>query len=124
MPWVPWNSSFEELHGFENTMRKHTTPTLPLQLGIVICYQYESTSFPVPYADNQLFYNSLCRLKGSHTFNSAGSNTTTRFSCRLSYFCNFTLRLHKKRSQKVRNPKFSLGGGGERGGGGMPPRLH
>ena len=40
------------------------------------------------------------------------SNTTTRFSSGLSNFCNFTTRIHQKRSQMVRNPKFSLGGGG------------
>ena len=37
------------------------------------------------------------------------SNTTTRLSSRSSYFCNFTQRIHQKRSQKVRNPKFSWG---------------
>ena len=56
VPWVPWNPSFEELHGFENTMRKHTLPILlPPQLGMAICYQYESAYFPAPYADNQQF---------------------------------------------------------------------
>ena len=45
---------------------------------------------------------------------SNNSNTTTRFSSRSSNVCNFTPRLHQKRSQKVRNPKFSWGGG-------MPP---
>ena len=44
---------------------------LPLQLGIAICYQYESAYFPAPYADNQLLC-SLCGLKRSHAFNSAG----------------------------------------------------
>jgi len=38
-------------------------------------------------------------------------NTTTKFSSRSSNFYNFTSRIHKKRSQKVRNPKFSWGGG-------------
>ena len=37
------------------------------------------------------------------------SNTTTRFSSRSSNFYNFTPRIHQKRSQKVRNPKFSWG---------------
>ena len=37
------------------------------------------------------------------------SNTTTRFSIRLSDFCNFTPRIHQKRSHQVRNPKFSWG---------------
>ena len=45
------------------------------------------------------------------------SNTTTRFSSWLSNFCNFTPRLHKKQSQKVRNTKLSWG---ERGGGACP----
>ena len=35
------------------------------------------------------------------------SNTTTRFSNRSSSFCNFTPRIHQKRSQKVRNQKKS-----------------
>ena len=53
VPWVPWNPSFEEL---ASKIRKHTTSTsLPLQLGMAICYQYESAYFPVPNADNQLF---------------------------------------------------------------------
>ena len=38
------------------------------------------------------------------------------FSSRSPNFCNFTPRLHQKRSQKVRNQKFPGGGGG--GGGG------
>ena len=67
VPWVPWNPSFEELHGFENTMHKHTMPTLlPPQLGMVICYQYESTYFPAPYADNQLFCSLLWAEAESH----------------------------------------------------------
>ena len=57
---------------FQNTMCKHTMPTLlPLQLGMAMYHQYESAYFPVPYADNQLFF-SLCGLKQSHAFNSAG----------------------------------------------------
>ena len=43
---------------------------LPLQLGMTICYQYESAYFPVPYADNQPLC-SLCGPKRSHAFNSA-----------------------------------------------------
>ena len=42
---------------------------LPMQLGMVICYQYKSAYFPVPYVDNQLLC-SLCGLKRSHAFNS------------------------------------------------------
>ena len=79
---------------------------------MMICYQYESAYFPVPYVDNQLLC-SLCGPKRSHAFSLRASNTTTRFSSRLSNFYNFTPRLHQKRSQKVRNPKFSWGG--------MPP---
>jgi len=70
---------------------------LPLQLGMAICYQYESAYFPAPNADNQLLCN----------------NTITRFSSRSSNFCNFTPRIHQKRSQKVKNYKIFLGG--------MPP---
>ena len=40
---------------------------------------------------------------------SRASNTTTRFSGKSSSFCNFTPGIHQKRSQKVRNPKFSWG---------------
>ena len=69
---------------------------LRLQLGVAIRYQYESAYFPVPYADNQLLCN-LCGPKWSHAFYSVS---------RSSNFCNFTLRIHRKRSQKV------LGGGG------------
>ena len=43
----------------------------PLQLGMAICYQYESAYFPVPYADNQLLC-SLCDLKRSHISDSVG----------------------------------------------------
>ena len=46
-------------------------PLLPMQLGMAVCYQYESAYFPTPYADNQLLC-SLCGLKQSHAFNSAG----------------------------------------------------
>ena len=44
----------------------------PLQLGMAICYQYESAYFPTPYADNQLLC-SLCDPKWSHASDSAGS---------------------------------------------------
>ena len=44
----------------------------PLQLGMAICYQYERTYFPAPYADNQLLC-SLCDTKRSHASDSAGS---------------------------------------------------
>ena len=44
---------------------------LPLQLGMAICYQYESAYFPMSYVDNQLLC-SLCGPKQSRTFNSAG----------------------------------------------------
>ena len=43
---------------------------LPLQLGMVICNQYENAYFPVLYADNHLLC-SLCGPKQSHAFNSA-----------------------------------------------------
>ena len=62
------------------------------------------------YADNQPLCT-LCGPKRSHAFNSAGFNTTIRFSSRSSNFCNFTLRIRQKRSQKVRNPRFSWDGG-------------
>ena len=42
-----------------------------LQLGMAICYQYESAYFPTPYADNQLLC-SLCGPKRSHALNSVG----------------------------------------------------
>ena len=41
---------------------------VPLQLGMAICYQYESTYFPAPYADNHAAA-SFCGPKQSHTFN-------------------------------------------------------
>ena len=31
----------------------------PLQLGIAICYQYESAYFPMPFVDNQLLCSSV-----------------------------------------------------------------
>ena len=37
-------------------------------------------------------------------------STTTRFSSRSSSFCNFNQIIHQKQSQKVRNPKFFIGG--------------
>ena len=54
---------------------------------------------------------SLCGPKQSHAFN---ASNTTRFSSRLSNFCNFTPRIHQKQSQKVRNLNLSWGrvGGG------------
>ena len=45
---------------------------LPLQLGMVICYQYESAYFPMPYANSELLC-SLCDPKRNHSFDSAGS---------------------------------------------------
>ena len=56
---------------------------LPLQLGMAICYHYESAYFPVAYTDNQLL-SSLCDPKRQ------ASNTTIRFSSRLSNIHNFT----------------------------------
>ena len=42
-----------------------------LQLEMGRCYQYESTYFPAPYANNQLFC-SLCSSKQIHAFNCGG----------------------------------------------------
>ena len=81
---------------------------LPLQLEMAICYQYGNAYFPAPYGDNQLLC-SLCGPKRGHEFNLRASNTTTRFSSKSSCFCNFTPRMHQKRSQKVRNPNFPGG---------------
>ena len=53
------------------TIETMSEALLPLQLGIAICYQYESAYFPAPYADNQLLC-SCCGPKRSHAFNSAG----------------------------------------------------
>ena len=94
-----------------------------------ICCQYESAYFPAPYYffSSIIFYaekctgytNSLTRitscfaasagLNGVTSLILRGSNTKIGFSCRSSNFCNFTPRIHQKRSQKVRNPKFSWG---------------
>ena len=87
---------------------------------MAICYQYESTYFLAPYVDNQLLC-SLCgpRRSGVTPLILWASNTTTRFSSRPSNFCNFTPRIHQKQFQKVRNPKFFLGGHAPR-----PPSRH
>jgi len=45
----------------------------PLQLGMSICYQYESAYFPAPCADNQLLCT-LCDPKRSHTSDSVGES--------------------------------------------------
>ena len=85
---------------------------LLLQLGIaIVCYQYdyENTYFPAPYTDNQLLC-SLCGLtEGVPPLILRASKATTGFHSRSSKFCNFTPRIHQKRSHKVRNPKFSWG---------------
>ena len=62
--------------------------------------------FPAPYADYQLLC-SLCDTKQGHTLILRAPNTT-RFSSRSS---NFTPRLLQKRSQKVKRPNISWGGG-------------
>ena len=72
--WAKWASK-----GFI-----HALP--PLQLGMAICYHYDSAYFSVPYMDNQL----LCSLRDSnrsHTFGSTGSKHNHRFSSRSSNFC-------------------------------------
>ena len=88
---------------------------LPLQLGMVICYQYESAYFPAPYAANPSCYAASATRSGVTPLILRGPNTTTRFSSSRPTFGNFTTRIHQKRSQKV----FAAGGGG--GWGGMPP---
>ena len=45
----------------------------PLQLGMAICYQYESAYFSAPCADNQLLCT-LCDQKRSHASDSAGES--------------------------------------------------
>ena len=42
------------------------------QLGMAICYQYESASFPAPYTDDRLLC-SLCGPKWGHAFNATGN---------------------------------------------------
>ena len=114
---VPWN--LEPLFwraGFENTMHKctmttYTRPALELR---ILKRRFYSCIAPSAARDDDMlsvwerllisqclvwitscFAPSAARSRVRHTFNSA---------------CNFTQRLHKKRSQKVRNPKFSWEG--------------
>ena len=71
----------------------YTTPTLELRRSHNI--SISAPFFPTPYADNQL----LCSLCGSNRVTPLllwASKTTTRFSSKLSKFCNFTPRLHQK----------------------------
>ena len=66
-------------------------------------------NFPAPYADNHATaLKPLLPETESHLILRA-SNLKTRFSSWSSNFYNFTPRIHQKRSQKVRNPKFSWG---------------
>ena len=51
----------------------------------------------------------ICGSKWNTPLIHAGFKNNYRFRSRSSNFCNFTPRLHQKRSQKVRNPNFSLG---------------
>ena len=81
---------------------------LPLQLGMAICYQFESAYFPAPRITS--YFPASAARSGVTPLILRASNTTMRFSSRSSNFRNFTPRIHQKRSQKVRNPKFSWGG--------------
>ena len=77
---------------------------LPLQLGIVMCYQYETAYFPAPYVDTSCFAASAAQSRVTPLILRVSNTTTTWFSSRSSNFCSFTARIHQKRSQKVRNP--------------------
>ena len=112
MCMMPKSVSFQKLY----TMRKHTTPTLlPPQLGMAICYQYISPHLTKITS----CFAASAGWSGVTPLILWASNTTTRFSSGSSNFCNFTPRLHKKQSQKVRNTKFSW----EEGGGGAFPET-
>ena len=90
--WIQWRIQ-TGLHG--------TPPLKGCLRKYYVCYTptLRALTSPAAYADNQLLC-SLCSPKCTH------NNKVQQQVCRPTFF---TTRLHQKRSQRVRNPKFSWG---------------